>query len=109
MGKNFGKIVFEKHRLHEDGVHGLYHIDEDRYVSVCTGGGSYGDMDKIDYWVLLTNKHDEWTNNLKSTFEVAFVNSKSGEIEDGPYGNQVEGKLTVELVEQFIEKVKQEG
>jgi hypothetical protein len=108
MGENFSKIKFKIHRLHEDGVHGFYELDKDHYLSVCSGGGSYGDLSKMDYWVLISNKHPQLLNKIESTFEVAVVNRKSNELMDGPNGDIVKGKCTLNDVEEIIKKVKQD-
>ena len=108
MGDIFSKIKFKKHRLHEDGVHGFYHLNEDRYVSVCSGGGSYGKLEKVEYWILLSNRHGEWFDNMKSTFEVAYVDGKSGELMSGPNGDVVKSECTPQVVEEIIEKIKQD-
>lgn len=107
MGENFSNIKFKKHRQNENALHGIYEIDEDRYVSVCSGGESYGKLDKVEYWIMLSNRHGEWFNNIKSNFEVAYVDKKSGELLDNPNGQQVTGECTPKLVEEFIEKIKQ--
>jgi len=108
MGDIFDNIVFKQHRLHDDGVHGFYHLSDDRYVSVCSGGGSYGKLDKVDYWILVTNKHKGWSNNINSTFEVAYVDKLKGELLDGPNGETIKGECSVDYVEDFIKKIKQE-
>lgn len=108
MGENFSNIKFKKHSLHEDGVHGIYKIDDDRYVSVCSGGGSYGKLEKIDYWIFLSNRQNEWFDNIKSTFEVAYVDNTTKELLTGPNGNIIEGEVTPQVVEDLIEKIKQD-
>lgn len=107
MFEIFESIRFREHRLHEDGVHGIYEIDDKSYVSVCSGGGSYGKLNKIDYWILVKNKHKGWSNHLKSTFEVAYVDRESGELMNGENGNVVSSELSPKDVEEIIKKIKQ--
>ena len=105
MGENFTDIVFKKHRLNEKGVHGIYTIDDKNYVSICTGGDSYGDLYRVEYELFLAQLHGRWFKNIKSTFEVALV----GEYEEVSIANDygVKSGLSQQDVEEYIEKVKQ--
>ena len=105
MGENFSRIKFTEHGIHKDGLHGIYEIDEKTYVSVCTGGGAYSTLNKVDYWVLLANRHGEWSNSIKSTFEVAVVDRLNEDIVLFE-GEPVYSELNVESVEEIIEKIK---
>lgn len=102
----FNNIKFEEHRLEGKGIHGIYPINENWYVSVCSGGGAYGDLNKYDRIALIDNDFSIWTNRIKSTFEVALCNKVQGDIEliDG---EPIQTKLSVNDVELFIKKVKQ--
>lgn len=105
MGENFTDIVFEKHRLNEKGVHGIYTIDDKNYVSICTGGDSYGDLYRVEYELFLAQLHGRWFKNIKSTFEVALVSECDEESIVDDYG--VKSGLSQKDVEEYIEKVKQ--
>lgn len=102
MGEDFSRIEFEKHRLHEKrAVHGTYPINDTTYVSICSGEGSYGDLNKIEYHIFLSQQHGKWFNNIKSSFEIALVTE--GKIND----EEILSNQTPTNVEEFIKKVKQ--
>ena len=105
MGENFTNIVFNKHRLNEKGIHGIYELDDKNYISVCSGGDSYGDLYRVEYHVFLAQLHGKWFKNIKSTFEVALVIEREEESIIDDY--DVMSGLTQQDVEDFIKKVKQ--
>lgn len=103
---HFCELKFHKHdAFAERCVRGVYRINEYVYVSVVSGGTADGDLTKSDFHLLPTNNFDRFTHLINSTFEVAVVDEKNAI----PYGDyEIQGNLTIDLVESFIEKVKQE-
>ena len=106
MGDYFKKIEFKKHHLYDNSVRGVYPLSETLMVSICSGDKTYGKLDKVDYYILTSNKHSEVLHKIKSTFEVALINISNDEIELFE-SEEVLGDLTINDVEDFIKKVKQ--
>ncbi len=101
MGENFTNIIFKKHRLNEKGLHGIYRIDDNQYVSICTGGDSYGKLYRVEYELFLAQLHGRWFKNIKSTFEVGLVT------DDSHLQASILSDLNQQDVEDYIKKIKQ--
>lgn len=104
MGKYFNRIRFKEHRLHDNGIQGIYDVNEEFYVSICTGGGAYGWAVNYESYILRENRHSEWGDRFKTTFEVALCKRVGGDIVliDG---EEITPKQTYDEVEVFLSLV----